>query len=766
MSSSRPDSLADPFVAALNTPLDLSQSLEPPRASYLSPSSDTAVSPRDSYADTPDNVSPLVPENEKRDAIAYTQESREEPALRKRSILRRPLFWLIALAAVTIVVLAIILPVYFVVIKHHNNSTVGTSAGGSGDGNGNPPPPGTTTTGGNGSVITTADGTKFTYLNPFGGIWVDNPNDPFNNGAYPNSWTPPLNSSWTWGVDKVYGVNLGGLFVLEPFITPALYQKYPGSVDEWTLSTLMAADTASGGLQQLETHYNTFITEQDIAEIAGAGLNWIRLPIPFWAVEKWDFEPFLEKVCWPYILRVLQWARKYGIRVNLDLHTIPGSQNGYNHSGKSGSINFLNGVMGLANAQRALDYIRIITEFISQPEWVDVVPLFSIVNEALVSTIGTDQIITFYLLAHDMIRNITGYGEGHGPYIVIHDGFLGTAAWADFLQGSDRIILDTHPYFAFDSQSDWAPIATGTGLSAGGIWPQQACSAWGPGINTSQTAFGVTIAGEFSDGYNDCGLYLTGVGNTDSYGTTCSLFLDASQWNSSMIAGLNEFTLASMDALQNWFFWTWKVGNSSTTNSVQSPLWSYQLGLQYGWIPTDPRTAVGTCAALGVTGPQFDGVYLPYQTGGPGAGTIVAASVTSYGQYPPTPINGLTAGAIQSLLPTYTSTSAVPTLPPPTLSPSPSPSVNVGNGWFNSGDTGLAPTQVQGCTYPNAWDAVSSPMPTALCPSTGGATPVTATTPVIAPTSVTTKSTSVTTTSTSITTSTSVTTTSTTTSLA
>lgn len=29
-----------------------------------------------------------------------------------------------------------------------------------------------------------------------------------------------------------------------------------------------------------------------------------------------------------YILRVLQWARKYGIRVNLDLHTIPGSQNG------------------------------------------------------------------------------------------------------------------------------------------------------------------------------------------------------------------------------------------------------------------------------------------------------------------------------------------------------------------------------------------------------------------------------------------------------
>jgi hypothetical protein len=29
-----------------------------------------------------------------------------------------------------------------------------------------------------------------------------------------------------------------------------------------------------------------------------------------------------------YVVRLLGWARKYGIRVNLDLHTAPGSQNG------------------------------------------------------------------------------------------------------------------------------------------------------------------------------------------------------------------------------------------------------------------------------------------------------------------------------------------------------------------------------------------------------------------------------------------------------
>ncbi len=90
-------------------------------------------------------------------------------------------------------------------------------------------------------------------------------------------------------------------------------------MDEWTLSENMAS---AGTLQsQLEDHYNTFIvrlifscaefrmrrlirtlsgaqTEQDIAQIAGAGLNWVRVPIPFWAIETWAGEPFLEKVCW------------------------------------------------------------------------------------------------------------------------------------------------------------------------------------------------------------------------------------------------------------------------------------------------------------------------------------------------------------------------------------------------------------------------------------------------------------------------------------
>lgn len=81
-----------------------------------------------------------------------------------------------------------------------------------------------------------------------------------------------------------------------------------------------------------------------------------------------------------------------------------------------------------------------------------------------------------------MIRNITGVGEGNGPFIAIHDSFdLG--GWDNFLPGSDRIAIDTHPYLAFRNSPATDPIATGTGTNAGGIWPAEACSSWGGGVN-------------------------------------------------------------------------------------------------------------------------------------------------------------------------------------------------------------------------------------------------------------------------------------------
>jgi len=335
------------------------------------------------------------------------------------------------------------------------------------------------TSGGDGSSAQYTNGTTFTYTNPFGGTWNSQPG---NMSARAQSWSPALDEEWDYNEFRMFGVNLGGWLLTEPFITPNLYLPYqnstPRAVDEYTLSQVLGDNLASFMVE----HYETFITEQDFVNIAAAGMNWIRLPVGFWAIETVGNEPYLEGVSWNYMLQAFEWARKYGLRIVLDLHAVPGSQNGQNHSGKFGNVGFLNGVMGIANAQRALNYIRILTETVSRPEYSHV-QMFNIVNEAYVSTTGPAAMRSFYLEAYDTVRNITGIGRGKGPIIAIHDGFIGLAAWDGFLTGADRLGLDSHYYFAFSRDAyttDFRQMIN------------RPCQWWASGFNTSTNNFGLT----------------------------------------------------------------------------------------------------------------------------------------------------------------------------------------------------------------------------------------------------------------------------------
>lgn len=65
------------------------------------------------------------------------------------------------------------------------------------------------TSGTSGSVITTEDGTTFTYINNFGGQWVSDPAAPFGKGGKAQSWSKGIGEEWTWGRDVIRGVNLG-----------------------------------------------------------------------------------------------------------------------------------------------------------------------------------------------------------------------------------------------------------------------------------------------------------------------------------------------------------------------------------------------------------------------------------------------------------------------------------------------------------------------------------------------------------------------------
>ena len=142
---------------------------------------------------------------------------------------------------------------------------------------------------------------------------------------------------------------------------------------------------------------------------------------------------------------------------------------------------------------------------------------------------------------------------------------------------------------------------------------------------------------------------------------------------------------------------------------VRAPLWSYQLGLDNGWMPKDPRTAQGTCAKLGAGVATFDGTYSAWQTGGAGAGTFSAGATAQF-VWPPTSIAGHVGNA--ALLPTYTSTGTVHTLPPLTLTAA-GATVTGGNGWADAQDTASAVVTVAGCTYPDPWNAVDAAVPAA-----------------------------------------------------
>ncbi|KAI8998465.1 glycoside hydrolase [Trametes punicea] len=656
----------------------------------------------------------------------YLDEKQSPYRPRPRS--RRKAIIIGSLVALAVIIAAVVVGVYFAVIKpkQHDSTSGKAASGASADGSSDSSSSNTGTTssrvvitGGDGSTVTAFDGSTFTYNNKFGGTWYYDPANPTTSGARAQSWTPALNETFDYGVDPIRGVNLGGWLVTEPFIVPALYEKYVNTstpaVDEWHLTQLMQAD---GSISDLENHYKTFITEKDFADIAAAGLNFVRIPIPYWAIEVRENEPFLPKTSWTYFLQAIQWARKYGLRINLDLHSLPGSQNGWNHSGRLGDINVLLGPMGIANAERSLDYIRIIAEFISQPEYRDVIQLFGITNEPFGPTIGQDPIKRYYLQAYNIVRNASGTGEGNGPWVVFHDAFFGLKQWAGFLPNADRTQLDIHQYLCFDQQSaDNYTVRVQEG---------QPCATWASGQNDSMSAFGMTHVGEWSLAINDCGQWVNGVGLGARYDGTftsqhfdktgdCEPYTDYTQWSDQWKSDMKQFALQSMSALQNWFFWTWKIGNSTVTGRPPSPAWSYQLGLQEGWMPTDPRDSEGVCENTDPFNPPLQA----WMTGGAGAGQIPATAQATLA-WPPA---SLTDVADIATLPQYTQTGSLISLPAPTLTASASGTTSVlsAGSWNNPSDSASMWVPIATCAYLDPWMGPNATPPACGASSTGAA---------------------------------------------
>lgn len=129
---------------------------------------------------------------------------------------------------------------------------------------------------------------------------------------------------------KVKGVNLGNWLVLERWMNPALFDGTDAD-DEYYLPRCLSPEVYE---TRIRIHRSEYITERDFVTIASWGFDTVRIPIPYFVFG--DRKPFIG--CIEELDHAFNWAEKYGLRILLDLHTVPDSQNGFDNGGLSGVV--------------------------------------------------------------------------------------------------------------------------------------------------------------------------------------------------------------------------------------------------------------------------------------------------------------------------------------------------------------------------------------------------------------------------------------------
>lgn len=557
--------------------------------------------------------------------LDYEEQERKKKKRKKIAII----------VAVILLVLAIIIPVAVVLSRKHSSSD--SSGTGSAAGSNSTKPSNSNLDGISESDI--PQSAQGTVLDPFtwydttdfnvtytadtvGGLSVMGLNSTWDDSKRANDGVPPLDQSFQYGTMPVRGVNIGGWLSIEPWITPSLFDGYSSHdnvVDEWTLTQKLGASKAKSTLEQ---HYSSFVNEQTFADIQAAGLDHVRIPFSYWAVTTYDGDPYVPLVSWRYLLRGIEWARKYGLRINLDLHGAPGSQNGWNHSGRQGLIGWLNGTDGDTNGDRTIDIHKQLSTFFTQPRYKNIVTMYGLVNEPRMVELDENKVLDWTQKAVSAIQ-----GNNFTGIVIFGDGFMGLDNWQGKLQNQKNLLLDVHQYVIFNVEQIVLNHHDKINFACGG-WTQQALRS-----ENKQTGFGPTLCGEWSQADTDCAQYLNNVGVGSRWQGTLNMAsgpggggdgsvltptcptknspqctceganADPSQYTDEYKKWLLMFAEAQMHSFEQgwgWFYWTWQ------TESAKQ--WSYKDGMAAGIMPTQASKRDFNCSS---DIPDFAALGLP-----------------------------------------------------------------------------------------------------------------------------------------------------------
>lgn len=251
--------------------------------------------------------------------------------------------------------------------------------------------------------------------------------------------------------EQINGVNLGNWLVLEKWMKPGIFAA-SGEADEIWLHRA----TESAELEALLTrHRDTYITEADFRNIAAHGCNLVRIPVPYFIFGDVSGHPG----CIEYLDRAFDWAERTGLKILIDLHTVPGSQNGFDNGGLTGVVRWhhspravayaLNVLACLARRYRdrtALFGIEVLNEPIDWLTYATSSSSRQAKDNFEARRSGPIPMVflkRFYRESYRRLRPILAENQ----VIVFHDGFR-LGRWRDWFvrEGMRGVMLDTHIY--------------------------------------------------------------------------------------------------------------------------------------------------------------------------------------------------------------------------------------------------------------------------------------------------------------------------------
>lgn len=150
-------------------------------------------------------------------------------------------------------------------------------------------------------------------------------------------------------------------------------------------------------------------------------------------------EPYLVGA-YDYLRLAVTWARSLRLKVMIDLHGAPSSQNGFDNSGLRGTRQWFSNSTNIA---RTVDALQNLTAEFTQVEYNETVLTIELINEPFPYTAGELSVLqSFYESAYSTVR-----GVSEQPIIVvaIDEAFQGLAAWENFMLAPDydNVAVDT-----------------------------------------------------------------------------------------------------------------------------------------------------------------------------------------------------------------------------------------------------------------------------------------------------------------------------------